>query len=362
MGININTKELIEILDCTPTEQNIMLVGRHGIGKSEILTEYYKNKGMKVVALFLGQMSDPGDLIGLPFKDTQEGVDNYRTNFMPPYWFPTDGQPIVLFLDELNRARPEILQTIMDLALNRKLAGRRLPHGSRIISAVNAGEEYQLTDLDPALVSRFNIYNFRPTVQEWLVWAERNKLDDRVTTFIQTESVWLDGNEGQKEGVDTGLEKTPDRRAWKKVSDIMENVAEPGEVHKKLVAGVVGAPAAARFFASITGKNVLTGIEILSDFEKHKKALQTYKLHQLSIVNEGIFRHLEVGEIAEEQKSVYAENLTAYFALLESSDNKEAIAHFASCFERGQYQMAILFILDNTPKIYDKLMTFISNL
>ena len=183
-----------------------------------------------------------------------------------------------------------------------------------------------------------------------------------MTTFIQTESVWLDGNEGQKEGVDTGLEKTPDRRAWKKVSDIMENVAEPGEVHKKLVAGVVGAPAAARFFASITGKNVLTGIEILSDFEKHKKALQTYKLHQLSIVNEGIFRHLEVGEITEEQKPVYAENLTGYYALLESSDNKEAIAHFASCFERGQYQMAILFILDNTPKIYDKLMTFISNL
>ena len=32
------------------------------------------------------------------------------------------GKPIVLFLDELNRARPEILQTVMDLALNRKLA------------------------------------------------------------------------------------------------------------------------------------------------------------------------------------------------------------------------------------------------
>jgi hypothetical protein len=52
---------------------------------------------------------------------------------------------------------------------NRKLAGKSLPKGSRIISAVNAGEEYQLTDLDPALVSRFNIYEFKPTVQEWLL-------------------------------------------------------------------------------------------------------------------------------------------------------------------------------------------------
>ena len=106
-----------------------MLVGNHGIGKSEILTEYFSRKGMKVVPLFLGQMSDPGDLIGIPNRNTETG----KTEFMPPYWFPLDGKPIVLFLDELIRARPEVLQTIMDLALNRSLAGRKLPEGSRII-------------------------------------------------------------------------------------------------------------------------------------------------------------------------------------------------------------------------------------
>ena len=73
-----------------------------------------------------------------------------------------EGQAIVLFLDELNRARPEILQAVYDLALNRTLAGKRLPAGSIVIAAVNEGEEYQLTDLDPALVSRFNLYEFAP--------------------------------------------------------------------------------------------------------------------------------------------------------------------------------------------------------
>ncbi len=154
MAIAINTKEVETLLEVTPSWQNIMLAGRHGIGKSQILTNYFEAKGMRVVALFLGQMSDPGDLLGLPNKDEATG----KTTFMPPYWFPVDGQPIVLFLDELNRARPEILQTVMDLVLNRKLAGRMLPEGSRIISACNDGDEYQLTDLDPALVSRFNIY------------------------------------------------------------------------------------------------------------------------------------------------------------------------------------------------------------
>lgn len=59
-NIRCNITELLQVLDIMPAEHNIMLVGNHGIGKSEILTEYYKAKGMRVVALFLGQMSDPG--------------------------------------------------------------------------------------------------------------------------------------------------------------------------------------------------------------------------------------------------------------------------------------------------------------
>lgn len=171
--MTINSEQLYFILDNTPAEQNIMLVGKHGIGKSRILEEYYSKKGCKVVTLFLGQMSDPGDLIGLPEKDEKTG----KTEFLLPYWFPTDRKPVVLFLDELNRARPEVLQTIMDLTLNRKLAGKALPMGSRIISAVNNGNEYQLTDLDPALVSRFNIYEFAPTVSDWGVLKQNYFLE-----------------------------------------------------------------------------------------------------------------------------------------------------------------------------------------
>ena len=215
MSIKINSIELKKILDTTPPEQNIMLTGKHGIGKSQILNNYFTAKGSKVVILFLGQMSDPGDLIGLPHFNEKAG----QTDFMPPYWFPTDNKPVGLFLDELNRARPEILQTIMDLALNRTLAGKKLPEGSRIISAVNDGEEYLLTDLDPSLVSRFNIYEFKPTVQEWLLWATQKKLDSRVIDFISENPDMLDGKDFTRE--DQGLEKTPDRRGWERVSMVI---------------------------------------------------------------------------------------------------------------------------------------------
>lgn len=356
MGTNINTKELLEILSLTPAAQNIMLVGRHGIGKSEILTRYYTERGMDVVTLFLGQMSDPGDIIGLP--DKREA----RTTFLPPYWWPLDGKPIVLFLDELNRARPEVLQTIMDLALNRKLAGRSLPEGSRLIAAVNEGEEYQITDLDPALVSRFNVYNFLPTPQEWLLWAAQNQVDSRIVDFIQEEPQWLDGNEGQRKGIDTGLEKSPDRRAWKKVADTIAGLDELNEVHRKLISGIIGPAATSRFVSSLSGNKLLTGMDVLLHFDDCKTRLQKYKLHQLAIVNESIFRFLETGEILDSQLSSIANNLKAYYHLLEEKESKEAIAHLVSVFEKNTYPKAILFILDHAPALYDKMMDFIAKL
>ena len=249
-NISINTTELKALLDITPASHNIMLVGNHGIGKSEILTEYFSAKGMKVVPLFLGQMSDPGDLIGIPNRNESTG----KTDFMPPYWFPLDGKPIVLFLDELNRARPEVLQTIMDLALNRTLAGRTLPEGSRIISAVNQGDQYQLTDLDPALVSRFNVVVFRPTAQEWLLWAEKAGVDPRVRDFIRENPIWLDKNPDAKEGADTGLDKTPDRRAWKRVSDVLKVAPDINAVVTKVISAIVGAKAASELMGSISSK------------------------------------------------------------------------------------------------------------
>ena len=293
-NINITTTELLSLLDITPADQNLMLVGNHGIGKSEILTDYFSGKGMKVVPLFLGQMSDPGDLIGIPNRNDTTG----KTEFMPPYWFPLDGKPVVLFLDELNRARPEVLQTIMDLALNRTLAGRRLPDGSRIISAVNAGDQYQLTDLDPALVSRFNVVTFRPTAQEWLLWAEKVGVDARVRDFIRENPMWLDKNPDAKEGADTGLDKTPDRRGWKRVSDILKTAGDISPIVAKAIAAIVGPKAASALAGSVSARKILSGREVLQNFEKHLPTLKGYELHQLSVVNDGIFRHLEVENLS----------------------------------------------------------------
>lgn len=356
MGVRINGKELEKLLAATPASQNIMLTGKHGIGKSQILEKFFTTRGERVVILFLGQMSDPGDLIGLPRLNTETG----KTDFMPPYWFPTDGKPVVLFLDELNRARPEVLQTIMDLTLNRTLAGKKLPEGSRVISAVNDGEEYQLTDLDPALVSRFNIYEFRPTVQEWLLWAAQKKLDNRVICFISENPDMLDGAEFTRE--DQGLEKSPDRRAWERVSNILQQ-NEVSSLLKTIIAGVIGMPAASKFFASINQNRLPSARDILlGDFAKQKAALKKCKVPELAAVNESIFRFIETKNYDDSEIEKVATNLDAYFDFLSGEKFREAQAHFTNAYSSAVYPQVMTFIITRCIKLYSKIMAFVQSI
>ncbi len=357
MPIAINAQELNTVLEVTPDYQNIMLIGRHGIGKSQILTNHFEAKGMTVITLFLGQMSDPGDLLGLPTKDEHTG----KTNFMPPYWFPIDGTPIVLFLDELNRARPEILQTVMDLVLNRKLAGRPLPKGSRIISACNDGEEYQLTFLDPALVSRFNIYSFRPTVQDWLLWAAKAGIDERIINFIQQSPECLELEKAKDEGIDdSNLEKTPDRRAWERVSSLLKPISKPLPIHQKIVAGVIGPQAAVKLFRSFASDE-LKAMDVLTNFVKWKPMIEALELHKLTLLNEGICRFFETNDVNDVEEKTLTKNLTSYHNYLHDN-NREAYAHFVSQLSNAQYKHILKFINKQMPKAYKEITQFILDL
>lgn len=345
-AVRIDTQELQEVLRLTPPEQNIMLVGRHGIGKSQILTAHHRAQGRTVAPFFLGQMSDPGDLIGLMHKDEKTG----RSVFLPPFWWPADGEPIVLFLDELNRARPEILQSVMDLALNKTLADKRLPAGSIVIAAVNEGDEYQLTDLDPALVSRFNVYEFAPTVEDWLVWAAENGIDPRVIRFIQTSSHFLDSAvlpEAAPMQPGGDLAKSPDRRAWERVSRLISGIETPGDIHLKLIAGVVGTAAAAAFMKGLRAGPRIAAEDVLLRFGKVKAKIGRLPVPELAALNEQLLLWLQAGHHEEEsgREKTALENFTAYLRVLQTGRQSEALAHISSLIENPRFGRASTFLL-----------------
>ncbi|TWT89311.1 AAA family ATPase [Neorhodopirellula pilleata] len=346
MAVRVDVTELNELLAVTPPQQNIMLAGRHGIGKSQTITEFYRRRGMPVVAFFLGQMSDPGDLIGLMHQDET----TQRSEFMPPYWWPVDDQPVALFLDELNRARPEILQSVMELALNKTLAGKKLPEGSVIVSAVNEGDEYQLTDLDPALVSRFNLYHFAPTVDDWMRWASEHRIDARVIGFLQKQPHYLDGDsvaDPSSAVFSSGLVKTPDRRGWARVSDLIGPLATLTPMHIKMVAGIVGPTAATAFRKSLATPLPVTPDEVLLAWSTHRKTIAKMPLQELLLLNEQILMWLQADKCPVGKQDQARKALLAYLKLLRSRKFDEGVAHFVSMVDKPQYPNAMLFLSES---------------
>ena len=170
----------------------------------------------------------------------------------------------------------------------------------------------------------------------------------------------------QKAGQDTGLEKYPDRRAWQRVSDVLGTLTDDD---LDLIAGIIGAAAASRFYAFTQGRQILSGSDVLNDFTACEARLRLYRLHQMAIVTESIFRQLEVAydinttdelQLALYQR--YASNFSAYYSFLEATEQREAIAFTANLFQSGSYERAILFITSFCPEIYSKMIEFIAEL
>ena len=359
MFTTVNETELRTILETTPPDQNIMIAGKHGIGKSVIIKKFFEAKGKKVVTMFCSQAADPGDIIGLPRFNEETG----KTEFALPWWFPTDNTPVVLFLDELNRARPEILQVVMDLTLSRKLAGKSLPEGSQVISAINEGDEYQLTDLDPALVSRINLYNFVPTPQDWIKWAPKAGIDSRVISFITTNVKYLDSNFAEDS---TTLDKSPDRRAWERVSDIMKQEPTIDVPFKKMISGIVGGSAAVAFYESIQKNTLVTPEDLLKSFRSCKNLLKKYNLQQLTYLNDNICSYIDssLGDFDNPVlQDKYAENLQEYFEFLQDrkEGNREAFAHFIGNYETCSYPNLSMLIASHPDTLEDTINNFITN-
>ena len=88
----------------------VLVRGRHGIGKSTIVYQLADKMGLPVIERRASQMTE-GDLLGLPKQS-----DNDVTEWCPPKWFKTAcTEPVVLFLDEVDRATLEVRQGIFEL-------------------------------------------------------------------------------------------------------------------------------------------------------------------------------------------------------------------------------------------------------
>ena len=129
-------------LECAPhviaIGKPIMLRGRHGVGKSEIVYQIAEKLELPVVERRASQMTE-GDLLGMPSPELIEVNGEQASVFRPFAWFiQACTEPVVLFLDEVDRATQEVRQGIFELTDSRKLAGWVLHPDTVVIAAVNS--------------------------------------------------------------------------------------------------------------------------------------------------------------------------------------------------------------------------------
>ena len=211
----------------------ILTRGRHGIGKSTLVYQLAKQMDLEVVERRASQMTD-GDLLGLP-KGTK-GV----TQWLAPEWLHTACEkPVILFLDEVDRATMEVRQGIFELCDSRKIAGYTLHPDTLIFAAVNGGEhgaQYQVGEMDPAELDRYTVFDVEPTVEDWLTWA-KDEVCDEIWNFINQNHQHLEHREDYEPN-----KVYPSRRSWERLSKTLNGLdkIEHSPVLYHLATGFVG--------------------------------------------------------------------------------------------------------------------------
>jgi len=293
----------------------VLIRGRHGVGKSEVVYQIAEDAALPVVERRASQMTE-GDLLGMPSPEMVEVNGEQASVFRPFSWFiRACTEPVVLFLDEIDRAVTEVRQGIFELTDSRKLAGWTLHPDTVVIAAVNGGEhgdQYQVNEMDPAELDRYTVFDIEPTVEDWLDWAKEN-VDGVVWDFINQNRAHLE------HGDDFEPNKVyPSRRSWKRFNDCVKGAnlldSEPTPVLFNIATGFLGFEAAVAFNdfvktyeRQVTVENIVDEgqIEKTNAFDINDHAAMVEKIDAA-----GIFK--------EDLSETQADNISNYFVTLPS--------------------------------------------
>lgn len=253
----------------------VLLRGPHGIGKSEVMYQVGKDLGLPVVEQRVSQLTD-GDVIGMPNAKGGRVGKIQTTKFNPPSWFARAcEEPVLLFLDEVDRGSREVRQAIFQLNDSRRLGEFELHPGTRVVAATNGGhhgKNYQVYEMDFAETSRYQVVDVRADFREWRTWAEKSgKVAPIVVDFISMNVDKLFAPPPNPKAA--SWEVFPNPRQWVRLSNILgpvgflnQKVVQAQSVNfVNLVAGAVGYSAAADFLNFMRNKQTFNLRDAIKD-------------------------------------------------------------------------------------------------
>lgn len=296
----------------------VIMEGAHGIGKSDAVKNFSEEKGFHMETLFLSHQ-EVGDLIGMPRTIEKDG--EILTAWTKPIWFQRiekaaeQGKKCVLFLDELNRAPIDVRQTALQLVLERQIHEHTLPidtEGNKtlIVAAINPADDYQVDELDPALLDRFLKLEVEVDTKAWLDWSLKAGVNQIVRDFIidnPTKLWWqpVKSDDGQNIGASP--------RSWTKLGAYVDNISTiPGELQFAIIKGKIGQELGGQFLSFM--KNYVDIVKVedvenlvqkiakkVTDIEKLGDAVsdltkKTEAIQKSDLVNQMVEKYIGTGK------------------------------------------------------------------
>ncbi|WP_378143691.1 ATP-binding protein [Cnuibacter sp. UC19_7] len=239
----ITPADLPEVLLRVSLARPVHLWGAPGIGKTSMVESFAHDLGMDCVTLMATQLA-PEDIAGVPQLVTRDDGITFSRFAPPEMLVRTD--PFVLFLDELNGARPEVQKSLYSLVLTGRVGEYRLAAGSVVIAAGNrATDSAALKPMPAPLLNRFVHIHLRSSVDDWLAWAVRAQLNPLVVEYITHRPDHLHVEPPKSE------EAFSSPRSWHALSDALTSWGDGPDVQTvaMLASGCVTATHAASFAA-----------------------------------------------------------------------------------------------------------------
>lgn len=145
----------------------VLLVGAPGVGKTASVRAHFEHAEIVLTSTLVEE-----DIAGLPYR---EGDYDYRTVpsiFRRLHEASAAGKTTVLFLDELDKARRSVADTLLTLVASRQVGSAVLPEDTCIVAAANPPEFGGGDGIGDAMLSRFAVIDYVPDVSKWAAWAQ----------------------------------------------------------------------------------------------------------------------------------------------------------------------------------------------
>lgn len=146
------------LLKLAGLRRRVMLVGTHGLGKTETVLAIAKKLALRLVYFSTPTIDPWCDLVGLPVTrydaETGKTIMTFcrREDLEQAEW---------IFFDEINRGHPKSQNALLEITQFGSINGIKLQHSPFVWAAMNppdVEQKYAINELDPALVDRFHNY------------------------------------------------------------------------------------------------------------------------------------------------------------------------------------------------------------